>query len=317
MKTFTCPCKVWIIGRALPGTMPAANSNATDTSRIANSARLSRCCFWSLQHCTSILQPIPCCIIFRRRFDGNCWGSMKDGGRESKSCSGKDRSGIRRINTRRDRSLQLLLHKLCEGSDFAVVQADAARLGSSVRERNLQLPWGRIHFPQFHGSAGHILRLIVGRARGNILVHDQGPVFPVGDYINAIRADRDGCVVKADSSARKQRQRTPSRKPHFAVARFVLGANGAVVAHADLLVVVEVTEGSGSVRSRILLLSEGCVGNQQLPQNRNPYRRRTHVRPPPDVPRFDRSLYVGVLIARGKKRQDCYQRPRQVFLRPL
>ncbi len=86
MKTFTCPCRVSITGRAWPGTTLAESSSASDIFLEESCAPTSRYFFSWRQPCTSIPQRIPCCITSRQRLIGCYWALTSTGARESVWC---------------------------------------------------------------------------------------------------------------------------------------------------------------------------------------------------------------------------------------
>ena len=61
--------------------------------------------------------------------------------------------------------------------------------GRNVGKRKMELFGWRIDSAEFHGGADEILLVVVGLGVGDILVHDQSPLFPVGDDVDAVGAD--------------------------------------------------------------------------------------------------------------------------------
>ncbi len=117
-------------------------------------------------------------------------------------------TSARRLTDRRLTVLTLLLHELPECSRSCRSTGGCCTAWDPREQRKPATARGRIHFAQFHRPSGHILRLIVGGARGDVLVHNQSPFFPVGDDVNAVRADRDGGVVEGDWNSGEKSQRT-------------------------------------------------------------------------------------------------------------
>src|SRR5271166_2188443 len=162
MKTSTCRCRAWTIGREWRGTMRGESSSDSHIFRDNSSRKKSHCCVWWLRHCTCIRRPTPCCATSRLRLNGSCWALTRDGEMESESCSGND--GHSKPGP--SKSLDLLLLEVGKCSGLAVVQPDAALLGRDVGERNLHLLRRRINFAEFHRTAGYVLFLIISSARG-------------------------------------------------------------------------------------------------------------------------------------------------------
>ena len=77
-RRYPCPCRVWITGRAPPGTIPGESSSASDIFPAANCHRNG--------HCWCILRQTLCCTTSRRKSSGQLWALTGAGGMECGWC---------------------------------------------------------------------------------------------------------------------------------------------------------------------------------------------------------------------------------------
>src|ERR1022692_1525257 len=92
--------------------------------------------------------------------------------------------------------VELLFCEVYEGSGAFVVEADTALLGAAVGKRKVQVFGGRVDSAEFHGGAGQVLSIVVGLGAGDVLVHDQSPLFVVRDDVDAVGADGNLRVIQ-------------------------------------------------------------------------------------------------------------------------
>src|SRR6185312_16469573 len=113
-----------------------------------------------------------------------------------------------------------------------------------MRERKLEL-FGRLrNLSDFHWRMRHVLRRVVSRAGGDVLVDGDGPVFPVGCQINGICAERNF------RSAQGQRSLNIKRDPwipDMPVVRLFLDRG--IVLNRDLIAILEIAIGLSLAKS--------------------------------------------------------------------
>src|SRR5207244_12550850 len=86
---------------------------------------------------------------------------------------------------------ELLFHEVNECAGLLVINSQAALLRRHVGERKLQLFGGLRDLSDLHGRMCDILRGVVSCARGDILVHCDGPAFSIRRQVNGVRAERN------------------------------------------------------------------------------------------------------------------------------